>query len=317
MKSQLRLTEVHIDESARDLMGKEIAERVARRDLDSDEQTAILARIGSHALRRYLPGEVRDHLTVFTATGCHALLLHNLPTWDFPRTPVDGFSAERTLAEVSALHFGLLHLLGVTPFAVPYENDGKLLRNVVANPDATGLTSSWGWDSEFFWHSDNPHLPFGPPGADPRPYVPRFLTFYGVRNTERVSTEVAAVEDALALVDEPVRHTLASESFHVGPPDSIGAELTGGEHARFALLEASVEGYRVRYDRGSTRGLDTRSTAALEQWSTALNDLPAYDLVLQPGEFLIFDNYRVLHRRKRFTPLEPDVSRWLRRCYAS
>jgi alpha-ketoglutarate-dependent taurine dioxygenase len=45
--------------------------------------------------------------------------------------------------------------------------------------------------------------------------------------------------------------------------------------------------------------------------------MPARELVLNPGEFLIFDNYRVLHRRRAFTPGPAPTARWLRRCYAS
>ncbi|MET8802912.1 TauD/TfdA family dioxygenase [Streptomyces sp. NPDC004546] len=40
--------------------------------------------------------------------------------------------------------------------------------------------------------------------------------------------------------------------------------------------------------------------------------------MLAPGQFLAFDNYRVLHRRQAFAPAEDEAeARWLRRCYAS
>jgi L-asparagine oxygenase len=34
------------------------------------------------------------------------------------------------------------------------------------------------------------------------------------------------------------------------------------------------------------------------------------------GDFHIFDNRRVLHRRVPFAPAPDGVARWLRRCYA-
>src|SRR5439155_8176511 len=170
--------------------------RIAETSLDPDADTAILTRIGRHALRRLLPGEVLHALQVFSNTSDHALLIENLPQEEFPPTPVTGFGDEATLAATNAVHFGLIGLLDLTPFAVDYENNGKLIRNVVPNPAASGTTSSWGADAEFFWHTDNPHLPFGAGGLDPRPYPPRYLSFYAVRNSERVATEFMAVEAA-------------------------------------------------------------------------------------------------------------------------
>ncbi|URN12249.1 hypothetical protein LUW77_12860 [Streptomyces radiopugnans] len=61
---------------------------------------------------------------MFTAAGSHALLLSNLPMQEFPPTPVSGFGDETELAVTNAIHLGLIRILGCTPFAVRYENDG-------------------------------------------------------------------------------------------------------------------------------------------------------------------------------------------------
>lgn len=315
MTSLVRLASGRLDDAIRDLLGKEIAERVATRDLDPDAQEAILARIGAHVLSRCLPGEILTVLHVFPATGSHALLVSNLPTWEFPPTPVNGFGKETDLAEINALQLGLIRLLGLTPFAVHYENDGRLMRNVVPNPAAAGTTSSWGADSEFFWHTDNPHLPFGEPGTDPRLSVPRYLTFYGVRNDERVPTEIAAVEDAARLVDDETWRRLRFASYEVGPPASVDADSS--RETGIPVVELAGDGFRVRYDRGTTHGRTGEAASALDAWAHALVDVPRQELVLRPGEFLIFDNYRVLHRRRSFTPAPARTARWLRRCYAT
>jgi L-asparagine oxygenase len=317
--SFIQLASHRLDDVTRDLLGKEIAERVAATELDPDAQEAILAGIGAHALSRYLPGEILNALNVFSATGRHALLLSNLPTPEFPPTPVSGFGHEADLADINALHFGLIQMLGVTPFAVDYENQGRLIRNVVPNPAASGTTSSWGADMEFFWHTDNPQLPFGEPGTDPRLSMPRYLTFYVVRNEERIPTDVAAIEDALRRVDEPTRTRLHANSFDVGAPASNDAdpESPVGRLTGTAILEQAGHGTHVRYDRGTTRARTPEAAAALDAWSHALADIPRRELVLAPGDFLIFDNYRVLHRRREFTPAPATRARWLRRCYAS
>ncbi|MFE3552441.1 TauD/TfdA family dioxygenase [Streptomyces kronopolitis] len=318
MTSLLQLTRFHVEDSARELLGKEISERVSETRLDSDLDDAILARIGAYALRRYLPGETLHGIQVFTAGGSHALTLTNLPTQDFPATPVSGFGDESELAVTNALHLGLLRLLGCTPFAVAYENDGRLIRNVVPNPEASGTTSSWGADSEFFWHSDNPHQPFSPPGSDPRLYAPPYLSFYTVRNEERVPTELMALDDVVVRLDEDTRLGLLAEEFQVGAPASNDQQSTA-PLTKTSVLEPGPDGrhHRARYDRGTTAGCTDAAAAALERWSAALGTAPSTELVLRPGEFMIFDNYRVLHRRKAFRPAPDATARWLRRCYAA
>lgn len=313
----VRLASHHLDDGTRDLLGKEIAERVAPTELDSDADEAILASIGAHALMRYLPGEVLHGLAVFPSTGSHALLLRNLPRQDFPPTPVSGFADETALAMTNALHFGLIQLMGLTPFAVAYENSARLIRNVVPNPQAAGTTSSWGWDVEFYWHTDNPHLSFSDPGSDPRLHVPRYLTMYAIRNPDRVPTEIAAIEDVVGRLDDHRREQLRAPEFDVGPPASND---TGPDDVLRAasVLEVAPDGQlRVRYDRGTTKGRTAAAAAALDDWVEALAGAPHQQFCLDTGDFLIFDNYRVLHRRPAFTPGTATEARWVRRCYAS
>src|SRR5262245_19417740 len=69
MTSYLRLARHRLDDGTRDLLGKDIAEHVAATDLDPSTNESILARIGSHALSRYLPGEILRALQVFSASG--------------------------------------------------------------------------------------------------------------------------------------------------------------------------------------------------------------------------------------------------------
>lgn len=313
-----RICQYRIEDSVRDLLGKEIAERVSVTCLDSDIDDTILAGIGAHALRRYMPGEVLYGIDAFTTTASHALVLKNLPMQaDLPATPVTGFGDEPELAVMNAVHLGLIRLMNTTPFAVDFENNGRLIRNVVPNPAAAGATSSWGSDSEFFWHSDNPHQPFGAPGSDPRLYAPKYLTFVAVRNEEQVPTELAAMEDVVVRLDDTTRDRLMAHEFEVGAPASTVDDMTRPLKDT-AVLDFDADGrYRVRYDRGTTIGLTKDATEALEGWCTVLGTVPAEELLLEPGMFLALDNYRALHRRRAFMPKPGADARWLRRCYAA
>ncbi|MEV7808306.1 TauD/TfdA family dioxygenase [Microbispora sp. NPDC088329] len=313
-----RIDRYEIEDGVRDLLAKEVAERVSTSLLDSDVDDTILGGIGAHALRRYLPGEVLHGLDVFSHSGSHALVLANLPVQeDLPDTPVTGFGDEHELAALNALHLGLIRLMRAIPFAVSFENDGRLIRNVVPNPAASGTTSSWGADSEFFWHSDNPHQPFGLPGSDPRPFMPQYLTFMALRNEERVPTDLAAIEDVVLRLDAETLERLLAPEFDVGAPASNEGEKTQPLTNTPVLSHGADGRYRVRFDRGTTTGRTPAAAAALERWCEVLRTVPAEELVLEPGVFLVFDNYRVLHRRRRFEPKPAAAARWLRRCYAA
>jgi L-asparagine oxygenase len=74
---------------------------------------------------------------------------------------------------------------------------------------------------------------------------------------------------------------------------------------------------RMRYDRGTTIGITPEAVAALDRLCEVLGQAESVEFILQTGEFMIFDNHRVLHRRRAFTPRPDATARWLRRCYVS
>ena len=320
MSASMRFARYHLDFDQRDLLGKEITERVAAAELDSDSDEAILASIGAHAFRHYLPGEIVRALRGFCESGGQALMLSNLPVQKIPATPVSGFVNETTLALTNALHFGLIQLLGAVPFAVDYENNGRLIRNVVPNPAAAGVSSSWGADKEFFWHTDNPHLTFGEAGTYPCRHIPRYLTFFALRNEEQVPMCIASADDVVAQLDHATRQQLLSPAFAVGAPASTDSDAYGQrrEFSGTTILEIGpLNHYWARYDPGTTTGQTVGARAALRVWKAALQTVDALECVVRPGDFIVIDNYRVLHRRPAFAPQQPATARWLRRCYAS
>ncbi|MEV8558184.1 TauD/TfdA family dioxygenase [Streptomyces sp. NPDC051917] len=83
-------------------------------------------------------------------------------------------------------------------------------------------------------------------------------------------------------------------------------------------MERRAAGLRVRFDHGTTSAVTPQAADALATWVETLPGAPCRQPVLAPGQFLAFDNYRVLHRRQAFAPAEDEAeARWLRRCYAS
>ena len=125
MYSDIRLIHHRIDDETSELLGKEVDDRIDGAHLDPDADAPILGRIGAWALRKYLPAAVLAGCADFAGSGQHALLLDNLPRQRFPATPVHGFGTEADLVVTNAIHLGLIQLLGLTPYAVDYENNGR------------------------------------------------------------------------------------------------------------------------------------------------------------------------------------------------
>jgi hypothetical protein len=314
--------ELHLRDTDRDNLMDAVRREIddAAKPLCADADTMILSTIGEQALRTCLPRDTLRRLERFTVERPAVLRVCNLPVQDFPPTPVRGFADESELAVTNALHLGLIRRLGLTPFAVDYENGGKLMRNVVPNPDAADEASSWGSNFEFFWHNDNPQLGFGHVGADPRAFVPGFLTFFAARNDEKVATEVLVVDDVVRTLPKRVREVLCRPLFDVAPPESNDGGVGGEPMTAFGvpLLERTTRGYRSRFDDGTTEGRTPEAKQALAEWVAALKRSDAaLAPVLEPGDFLAFDNTTVVHKRRGFTPATDGRERWLRRCYAS
>lgn len=310
------VVEATLDDATRDELSLRLA--ASKGQLDADTDTMILTGIGSRALRTCLSSDVLEKLTAFTSGCSYILKISNLPQHeDLPETPACGYTDERELAFINALHLGLLAVLDLTPYAVDYENDGKLMRNVAPHRGATLVASSWGSRREFFWHTDNPHLPFGVAGCDPRPAVPGFLTFYTVRNEEEVPTDLLTVDQVVGTLSHEVRETLHQPLFDIAAPASNDTLADGRPMVlqETAVIDWHARSHRARYDKDTTTSRDEAGERALEAWRDALDMAPAVSPVLRPGEFLVFDNTRVVHRRRAFTP--GPQPRWLRRCYAS
>jgi L-asparagine oxygenase len=76
----------------------------------------------------------------------------------------------------------------------------------------------------------------------------------------------------------------------------------------------------MRFDPFLVTAIDSVSAAANTRLVQALVEADAshaVDVVLRAGDLLVFQNYRVLHRRVAFTPLPAARSRWLRRFYGA
>ncbi|AXO90470.1 taurine catabolism dioxygenase TauD [Pseudomonas parafulva] len=272
--------------------------------------------VGAQWLRSTLASDVLQAIAAFPGSGYKALLLRGIELSTEVRSPCDGFLPDaECVLDFDLLHFGMLELLGVRCHAVEYENHGKLVRNVVPVPQAVGTTSSWGADVDFSWHTDNPNWPFGDQALDVARSVPNYLAFTAVRNQEQASTDIVCIDHVLAQLPSLAIEHLSESSYVFGAPASN--EGFDGEHRVMPILERSAEGYRLRFDDGIVSAQTPHAETALAQLRAVLGQVRGIELVLQPGDFFIFKNTRVLHRRRAFKPLPDGQARWLRRVYGN
>ncbi|GAA0564425.1 TauD/TfdA family dioxygenase [Halomonas salifodinae] len=296
--------------------GLEMLEHFRSKLNQMPHQADEVGMVGQEWLREVLDSETLDEVCNFVESDHKALLLRGLPLHTDVCTPTNGYLAdELCVLDFDLLHFGMLYLLGIHPHAVDYENNGKIVRNVVPVSEAIGTTSSWGSDVEFFWHTDNPNWPFLGDSDDITACVPSFLAFTTVRNQEGASTDIACVDHILGNLPSWVVSELQKPSYTFSAPSSN--EGHSGEKRIFPLLERSEKGCCLRFDEGIVEANDQASGRALRELSQFLKSINGISVVLQPGDFFVFKNTQVLHRRKAFQPFVNGEARWLRRVYGS
>ncbi|MBY8888337.1 TauD/TfdA family dioxygenase [Streptomyces sp. PTM05] len=283
-----------------------------------DDDPGAYGGTGAKLLRNHLPAAVLERLTAWRREPEPWLTVGNLPRpRDFVPTPRDGFADENALTVPNLVHLGLLRLLGVTPVAYRWENEGRLMRNVAPRPGSAGALTSWGSTAPLDWHTDDSVLDHHD-GAGPADAIPHYLSFYGMRNEERVPTDLLDVDTVLAGLPRWTHDDLRRPEFAVSAPESY-APADGDRPAREAvpLLWTLPDGHdAVRYGPGRITGRTTRAVRALTRFEQRLGELEGGSVLVGAGDFHIFDNRRVLHRRVPFQPAAQETARWLRRCYA-
>lgn len=275
--------------------------------------------LGAKHLRNHLPAPANERLTAWRRNPSPWLVVTNLP---HPRhtipTPLDGFGDEAALTVPNLVHFGMLELLGLLPVAYRWENEGRLVRNVAPRPESGRSLTSWGFSEPLHWHTDDSVLDHHAEARTDHA-IPHYLSFYGMRNDERVPTGLLALPQVLDGLADPVVHDLRRPEFTVVAPESYSRAADGRLMRRDAvpLLWTLSTGHdAVRYGPDRVVGDTARAAAALARFEERLGTLPGDQVLLERGDFLVFDNRRVLHRRVPFVPVGPGVARWLRRCYA-
>lgn len=272
---------------------------------------------GSNWLRSFLNADIIEDIRKFTRSNHKVLLMNGISlSTDIP-SPNNGFLQEnQCVLDFDLLLFGMLELLDIRPYAVNYENYGKLVRNVVPVKEALETTSSWGASVDFSWHTDNPNWPFLNKFDDIETCIPEYLAFVAIRNSENAPTDIVFIDHVLEKLPSWVIKELERPAYKFQAPASN--ESFHGQAKILPILEyKGCGGYQVRFDKEVVSSTDSDGQKALDILVTCLDETEGTRFNLRSGDFIVFKNTQVLHRRKAFEPKPEGKARWLRRIYGN
>jgi hypothetical protein len=219
-------------------------------------------------------------------------LPHDLlaPDWQLGETPI----ASRVL-------LGVLGCLGLHPFGYRQEKKGAILHDMYPIPGAEETFSNAG-RVPFVLHTENPYLP--------RVARPTVLLLLALNNDSDTATQLVCAEDLVPKLsdqhDEALRQPIfsfrQSQSFELNgyyvhaTKTPVLRKFNGGDEFRWSITTSTTD--------------PVGQQAIVEFPKIAQRE--AMDIVLKPGELLIFNNWRCLHGRGAV-----EGKRWIKRVYGT
>lgn len=232
---------------------------------------------------------------IFATVSPYAVI-RNLPVDYLPDSWQVGFAPL-----TSAVLVGLTHALGLRHFGYPEEKKGAILQNVHPIPGWENTLSNAGRIS-FNLHVESPFLP--------RAARPEAAALIALNNEARTATRIAVVANINARLPPEIVQTLRQPLFSYRNDDSFEINGYTLETPRSPFLKR-IDGYEESRCAIFTKAHSAEAERALTAWLEAA-EAEAVDVVLQPGDMLVFNNYRCIHGRGAV-----EGRRWLQRIYGS
>lgn len=223
-------------------------------------------------------------------------VVRNLPVDPLPPGG-DIRSAELT----AAVLVGITHAIGLHHFGYVEEKEGAIIQDV--HPIA-------GWERtlsnagriKFNLHVESPFLP-----RAARPEAAALIT---LNNEARTATRVAVVKEVNAALPSEHVETLRQPLFSYRHDESFKINGYTLQTPLSPFLKL-VDGFEESRCAIFTQAHSREAELALAAWMDAAEAL-AIDIVLEPGDILLFNNLRCVHGRGAV-----EGKRWLKRVYGS
>ena len=295
----------------------------------SIEEAQFIRRAAVYA--HELPRRIREFLSDFRLLepACGVCLITGYPIDNarIGKTPSHWkWKLDATTSLQEQIMFVLFGCLLGDPFAWATQQDGYLMHDVFPIEDNRYDQLASGSEQPLFWHSEDA---FHFHRAD-------YLGLMCLRNADCVATTIGA-PDLSRLSPEQV-DVLFQPRFLIRPDESHSEKNEsdlrkqvrryGGDEVldsayenikklnsappKVSMLFGNRQTPYVRLDPCFTTPLDDEASAALNALAQSIDD-NMQEVVLQPGDCLFIDNYRLVHGRKAFKARYDGTDRWLKR----
>lgn len=177
----------------------------------------------------------------------------------------------------------------------------------------TNQIGSQGSVYDFDMHVDNPDLNLQGENRNCTS-VPNTLSLFCLRNNENISTNLVQLDEVLEQLNTAEISLLMENAFDVKRPDSFEEQaVITPDLPLLALFEGK---YYSRFDSHNVTSKSPKHTEVLDKFRKIANNSNIYkSFNLKKGDFIIFNNQRMLHSRKAFTPKFDGHDRWLLRIF--
>jgi Fe(II)/alpha-ketoglutarate-dependent arginine beta-hydroxylase len=295
----------------------------------SVEEVEFIRRASVYA--HELPRRIRQFLSDFKLhePACGVCLISGYPIDNarLGKTPAHWkWKLDGAVSLKEQIMFVLYGSLLGDAFAWATQQDGYLMHDVF--PIEADKYDQLGSGSEqlLWWHNEDAF----------HPYRADYLGLMCLRNPDRVATLIGAPDvsrlssEQLDILFEP-RYLLKPDESHLEKNESDlrkqvrehgGNEALDSAYEKIKQLNSaplpvpmlfgSRQAPYLRLDPYFTTPLDDEATAALNALAQNIDDR-LQEVVLQPGDCLFIDNYRIVHGRKAFKARYDGTDRWLKR----
>ena len=267
-------------------------------------EEAFLARARSYAV--HLPAGILVGLNEFRCRDDHngTFLLRGFHIDNdlLGETPMN---TDRETDEVSAAREGFMLMLMVSlmgePFGWSTQRNGALINNVLPVKSHEGEQLSTGSTVDLDWHTEEAFHPFR---AD-------YLVLMCLRNPDAVPTVIGSIQDVC--LNEQVKKVLFDPRFIFHTDKNFQNGLFDFAEP-VPVLFGDFNSPYVRIDPSFMNAIpgDREAEQALQAITHSFKEA-LQDIVLQQGDVLFMDNFRVVHGRRAFQPRFDGTDRWLKR----
>lgn len=250
-----------------------------------------------------------------------ALVVHNMPIDNvIPETPRTGNRPHDKTYVSETMILGVCSLLDAFPEYDEREKDGTYINQIIPRDDAKSKSqaSSFGSEIPFFPHTENVYQE--PPL--------KFFALTCLRGDPKVSTSVIFLDKILEYLKSHLPKGMTYEQVVTEMEKAQFVMKTGPsfENAKdqkvLPILTKNELGERIyRFNANVDRmeGTNAVATMIIEHIK---NILLSDDFIesnynrfyLKKGDYLLFNNWEVMHARDAFK-IDPNNWRWLQRCY--